>query len=384
MFNILTLNKISQNGLKHLPDCCYNIVNECEEPDGVILRSFKMHDMELPCSLLGVARAGAGVNNIPIDKCSEKGIVVFNTPGANANGVKELVLAGMFLCARDVLGGISWVQGLQGTTEVAAAVEKGKAAFGGTEITGKKLGVLGLGAIGVLVANAACALGMEVIGYDPFLSQASKDKLCGCIKSDATPDEIYAECDYISVNVPYNAETKHMINAAALAKCKKGVNILNFARAELVNDADIKAAIENGQVAHYVTDFPTENVLGVKGIITIPHLGASTEESEENCAEMAAKQLKDFLETGRIKNSVNFPACDCEPKGKKRVTIFSKGLCPEGIKETFTNAGLGILCACRNSRGGYDYDVIDLDCDCCETVKKAADAIEGAIRIRVI
>ena len=384
MYNILTLNKISQNGLKHLPNCCYAISDACDAPDGIILRSFAMHEMELPASLLGVARAGAGVNNIPIDKCSDAGICVFNTPGANANGVKELVLAGLFLAARDVVGGVNWVQGLAGTTEVAKAVEKGKANFGGTEIMGKTIGILGLGAIGILTANACKALGMEVIGYDPSLSEDTKRKLCEGINYNATPDEIYAASDYISLHVPANAETKGMINAAVFAKCKDGVKIINFARAELVNNADIKAALESGKVSRYVTDFPNEEVLATKGIVTIPHLGASTDESEENCAEMAAKQLKDFLETGRVKNSVNFPACDCEPKGKKRITVFSKGLCPDALKAVITGAGLNILCACRGSKKGYDYDVFDVDCDCCDKVGAAAAKIEGAIRVRVI
>jgi D-3-phosphoglycerate dehydrogenase len=386
MFNILTLNKISQNGLKHLPDSRYSVSDKCDAPEGIILRSFAMHDYELPQSLLGIARAGAGVNNIPLDKCSEAGIVVFNTPGANANGVKELVLAGMLLSARDIVGGVTWIRGLEGQTEVAAKIEKGKAAFGGTEISGKKLGVIGLGAIGVLVANAASALGMEVIGYDPFLSDNAKNKLLDCVKYDATLDEIYSSCDYITLHVPYNNDTKGMINAASLAKCKKGVKILNFARAELVNNAELKKALEDGIAGKYVTDFPNEETLGVKGIITIPHLGASTEESEENCAEMAAKQLKRYLETGCIVNSVNFPAFNAEPSGKSRLCVFHRDI--EGAASKFAvmaeGLGLKVLNAQAVKKNGYAYTVIDLDGKAPEGLLESVGSAEGTLKARII
>ncbi len=386
MYNILTLNKISQNGLKHLPESCYKITDACDNPDGIILRSFAMHDMALPESLLGVARAGAGVNNIPLDKCTENGVVVFNTPGANANGVKELVLAGMLLSARDIVSGVNWAQSLQGQSDVAKTVEKGKADFGGYEISGKKLGVVGLGAIGFLVANAAAALGMEVIGYDPFLSENAKNNLHKSVKYDATLDEIYSQCDYISIHVPYNNETKGMFNASVFAKFKKGACLLNFARAELVNNEDMKKAIADGIVRKYVTDFPNEEVLGTKGILTIPHLGASTEESEENCAEMAAKQLKAFLETGVIKNSVNFPAFSAEMTGKGRACVFHKAgdEINNKVAEAVKAEGFNPVTCITVTRGEYSYTVVDLDKEACGCLAGTLKAISGVIKARTI
>ena len=373
MFKILTLNKISKTGLCHLPESNYEITSECANPDGIILRSFAMHDMELPGSLLAVARAGAGVNNIPIDKCSEKGIVVFNTPGANANAVKELVICGLILSSRKIYDGIVWCQGLIGAEGVAKAVEAGKGEFVGPEIMGKKLGVIGLGAIGVKVAHAAHALGMEVLGFDII-----KKPVDTAYKQVESLDEIYAGSDYITLHVDVNAATKGMINAAALGKMKNGVRIINLARGELVNNTDIKAAIDEGKVAYYVTDFPVEDVLGKKGIITIPHLGASTPESEENCAYMAAIQLKDYLETGSIVNSVNYPNTKLDKASGKRITALHKKA--DGLVEKLD----GIVKAksvAYNIRGEYGYTVYDVsDASCADSLK----AVDGVLVVRVI
>lgn len=325
MYKVLTLNKISETGLAVLGKD-FAVTDKEAAPDAIILRSFAMHDMELPESLLAVARAGAGVNNIPIDKCTDAGVVVFNTPGANANAVKELVIAGLMLISRKIWQGINWAQGLKGQEGVPALVEKGKGSFGGGEIIGKTLGIVGVGgAIGVLVANACHALGMKVIGYDPFISEKAKAKLAPEITVTGNLGDVFADSDYITVHVPYNNETKHMINAAALKQCKKGVAVLNFARGELVNDADIKTALADGQVSVYITDFPNEELLGVDGVIPVPHLGASTEEAEENCAQMAAAQLKEYLETGNIVNSVNFPAYASSHQGKRLCVAYKTG-----------------------------------------------------------
>jgi len=377
MFKILTLNKISKTGLKHLPASNYEILSECTNPDGILLRSFEMRDMELPGTLLAVGRAGAGVNNIPIDKCSGKGIVVFNTPGANANAVKELVICGLILSSRKIYDGIVWCQGLNGTEGVAKAVESGKSEFTGPEIMGKKLGIIGLGAIGILTAQAAHALGMEVLGYD-VIKAALPATAEHSVKQVESIDEIYAECDYISLNVPANAETKGMINASAIGKMKDGVRIINIARAELVNNADIKAAIGSGKVACYVTDFPVDDVLGTKGIITIPHLGASTPESEENCAYMAAIQLKDYLETGSIVNSVNYPNTKLGEISGKRLAVLHKKA--DGLVGKLD----GIVKAkpvASNTRGEYGYTVYDVaDASCADSLK----TVDGVLVVRVI
>ena len=372
MFKILTLNKISKTGLNNLPQSNYEILPECANPDGIILRSFVMHDMELPGTLLAVARAGAGVNNIPIDKCSEKGIVVFNTPGANANAVKELVICSIILSSRRIYDGIVWTQGLTGTEGVAKAVEAGKGEFVGPEIMGKKLGIIGLGAIGIKTAYAAHALGMEVLGFDII-----KKPVDNTFKQVDNLEEIYAECDYITVHVDVNAATKGMINAAAIAKMKNGVRIINLARGELVNNNDIKAAIDEGKVAYYVTDFPVEDVLGKKGIITIPHLGASTPESEENCAYMAAIQLKDYLETGSIVNSVNYPNTKLDKVSGKRITVLHKKL--DGLVEKLDGV-VKEMSVASNTRGEYGYTVYDvLDASCADSLK----AIDGVLVVRV-
>ncbi len=321
MFKIVTLNKISQNGLVHLPAEKYEISDKDTNPNGILVRSADMHETELPESLLAVARAGAGVNNIPIDKCTDKGIIVFNTPGANANAVKELVIAALMLSSRKIVQGINWCQSLKDNNEVkdvAKEVEKQKAAYAGTEIMGKKLGVIGLGAIGLMVANAGVALGMEVVGYDPFIVPE------GNFTKVSDPQEIYKNCDYISLHVPLNAETKKMVNDETLAMMKDGVKIINASRADLVDSTAVKNALNSGKVSCYVTDFPTEEVLGCENLITIPHLGASSEESEENCAYMAAVQLKDYLEKGNIKNSVNFPNCYLPDSGNKRLAVLYK------------------------------------------------------------
>jgi len=332
MFKVQTLNKISPIGLNVLKEGFAISDNEAN-PDAIILRSFSMHDMELPASLLSVARAGAGVNNIPIDKCSDKGIVVFNTPGANANAVKELVIAALLLSSRKIWEGINWAQGLKGKDGVPALVEKGKGDFGGCEIMGKTMGVVGVGgAIGLITANACHALGMKVVGSDPYLTDKAKAKLNPEVKV-CELDEVLAQSDYISINVPYSAATKHMFNADLLKKCKKGVVIVNAARAELVEDAAILAAVAEKQVSVYVTDFPNEAMLGVENIITIPHLGASSEEAEENCAYMAAAQTKEFLEKGNIINSVNFPNISNDAEGKLRSVVLYKDNAEETVGE---------------------------------------------------
>ena len=300
MYDILTLNKISKTGLERFTDE-YQYGDAVENPQGIMVRSASMHEMEMPQSLLAIARAGAGVNNIPVDQCTEKGIVVFNTPGANANAVKELVLAGLLISSRKVTQGMAWAQGLKGQGDaVGKAVEKGKSAFVGPEIKGKKLGVIGLGAIGILVANAARSLGMEVHGYDPYISVDSAWGLSRAVKHSLTLDDIFETCDYITVHVPQTPDTKNMINKDSIAKMKDGVRILNFARGGLVNSADVVAAIEAGKVAAYVTDFPSDDLLGVDGVIAIPHLGASTPESEDNCAKMAVAEMMNYLENGNI------------------------------------------------------------------------------------
>ena len=382
MFKIHTLNKISSNGLNELGDA-YQIVDQIENADAILVRSAKMHDMVLPESVLAIARAGAGVNNIPIDAYAEKGVVVFNTPGANANAVKEAVLCGLFLSSRKIVDGINWAKAL--TEDVAKSVEKGKSAFAGQEILGKKLGVIGLGAIGVLVANAAQALGMEVIGYDPYISIDAAWGLSRNIKHATTLDEIYSQADYITVHVPLLESTKHMLNKEAFAKIKDGVRVLNFARDTLVENNDMKEALASGKVAVYVTDFPVEDVLGNDQIITIPHLGASTEESEENCAVMAAKEVKDYLEQGNITNSVNYPACSMPWNGSARIAIAHKNI-PAilgKITAVIAEAGLNIQDMTNRSRGEYAYTLIDVE-NASKEVLSAIEAIENVIKVRYL
>ncbi len=385
MFKILTLNKISKVGLGQLSDN-YTVSDNEANPDGILLRSFKMHDMELPESLKAVARCGAGVNNIPLDKCAEKGIVVFNTPGANANAVKELVLTGLLLSSRKIMASYAWAQSLQGTEDIAKQVEKGKSNFAGPEIKGKTLGIVGLGAIGVLVANAAVALGMNVIGYDPYFSIKNALALDNAVKFTSNLDDIYAVADYITVHVPATPETKNMINAESLAKCKDGVRLLNFARNELVNVADVKTALESGKVSCYICDFPNEETVGVDGIITLPHLGASTPEAEDNCATMAAKEIMAYLEDGNIVNSVNYPNCSA-PRiaGKARVCVLHKNT-PNMLAQItafFGEKGINIEHMTNNAKGDYAYTILDVD-NADDSVVTYAKAVEGIIAVRVL
>lgn len=385
MYNILTLNKIAKVGLAQLGEN-YTVADECANPDAVLVRSAAMHDMELPESLLAIARAGAGTNNIPIDKCTENGIVVFNTPGANANAVKELVIAGMLISSRDVIGGIEWAKTLKGNgAQVGKMVEKGKSQFVGPEIMGKKLGVIGLGAIGALVANAAVALGMDVYGFDPFISIDGAWRLSRSVRHVVNLDEIFANCDYITVHVPLTPDTKELINAESIAKMKDGVRILNFARDALVNSTDILAGINTGKIAAYVTDFATDDILGEKGVIVLPHLGASTPESEENCAVMAAQEVKAYLETGSIINSVNLPAMNVPMTTDTRFCVIHRNVPTilNQITAKIGDCGANIENMESKSRGDYAYTVLDVTGNT-ENVDAQIKTIDGVVRVRVI
>lgn len=385
MFNVLTLNKISPAGLNQLDPAKYNYGDAVENPDAVIVRSAKMHDMELPDSLLAIARAGAGTNNIPVDKCTEKGIVVFNTPGANANAVKELVICGLLLASRKVVPGIDFANSLKGSgDEYSKKVEKGKSAFKGPEIQGKKLGVIGLGAIGVLVANAAKGLGMEVYGYDPYLSVDAAWNLSSTIHHSANVDEIFANCDYITVHVPLNDDTRDTISAESIAKMKDGVRILNFARGGLVNTEDMIAALGKGKVASYVTDFAEDALLGVPGVVAMPHLGASTPESEDNCAHMAAYELSEYLESGNIRNSVNLPNAEMPLNAAHRLTIIHKNV-PNVLNQvTALFKDFNISDFMNRSKGDIAYTIVDTDADITEEIVNTVKGIEGVIRVRVV
>ncbi|MBE7024054.1 MAG: 3-phosphoglycerate dehydrogenase [Ruminococcaceae bacterium] len=383
MYKVQTLNKIAKIGLNVFDDK-YTFGDEVENPDGIILRSFNMHEMELPASLAAIARAGAGTNNIPIDKCSEKGIVVFNTPGANANAVKELVIAGILLASRKVVQGINWAKTLIGEgDQVGKLVEKGKSNFVGPEIQGKTLGIIGLGAIGVRVANAAHALGMNVIGYDPYLSvDAAWSMTRAAVKANDI-DTVLAQSDYISIHVPATADTKGMFNKDTFRKVKPGVRLLNFSRAELVVDTDVCEALENGTVAAYVTDFATETLLKNDNVVVMPHLGASTPESEDNCAVMAAQELKDFLENGNIKNSVNFPNCDMGKVCGSRVTIAHKNI-PSmltQLTDVFAKDGINIENMINKSRGDIAYTMIDTHSNVVDTILNDLKAVDGVIKV---
>ena len=381
---ILTLNKIAACGTDRLPG--YTVGDNVTEPEGILVRSAAMHDMDIPASVLAIARAGAGVNNIPVEACAEKGIVVFNTPGANANAVKELVLAGLLLASRDVVGGIEWAKTLKGQADVEKLVEKGKGAFVGPEISGKKLGVIGLGAIGILVANAAKALGMEVFGYDPYLSVDAAWGLSRSIHHATDLAQIYTQCDYITVHVPLNDGTRKMINADTIATMKDGVRILNFARAGLIDSDAMLAALESGKVAAYVVDFPTEEMIDVKNVIAIPHLGASTPESEDNCAVMAADELRDYLENGTIRNSVNYPALEVARTGDSRVCVLHKNIPAmlTAISAAIAEQGINIEGMVNRSRKDYAYTILDLIGHPAADTIKAIEAIDGVIRVRVI
>ena len=383
MYNILTLNKIAKCGLDQLGENYTITDNESANADGIILRSFNMHEMELGDNLKAIARAGAGTNNIPTEKCTEKGIVVFNTPGANANAVKEAVIAGLMLASRDIVGSIEWAKTLTGD-DVAKQVEKGKSNFAGNEIQGKTLGVIGLGAIGIMVANAAYALGMKVIGYDPYLSVDAALKLSTHVKRVNDLKEICENADYITIHVPYMESTKDTINAENLALMKDGVKILNFARNGLVNNDAIKEAIASGKVSSYVVDFPNEETINQKGIIAIPHLGASTEESEDNCAIMAARQLADFLENGNIVNSVNFPNCSLPVGSVGRVAIIHKNVKNVIGKFTEVLSEVNISDMVSKSKNDIAYTIMNTDHEITADAVKALSDIDEVIALRLI
>lgn len=386
MFNVQTLNKISPLAVQALGEN-YTVADDAQNPDAILVRSASMHEMEMPESLLAVARAGAGVNNIPLDKCSEKGIVVFNTPGANANAVKELVLTGLLLSSRKVVDGIAWAKTLKGNGDaVGKMVEKGKGQFVGPEIKGKTLGVIGLGAIGILVANAAAALGMNVIGYDPYLSVGNALHVSSDVKYVATLDEIYAASDYITIHVPLTPDTKGVINAGSLAKMKDGVRIMNFSRADLVVSADILKAIADKKLACYVTDFATDDILGEEGVIAIPHLGASTPESEDNCAKMAAEEIKDYLENGNITNSVTLPNVKMAKSGAARVCVIHKNDADiiSAVSAKLSESGNNIEGMASKSKKDYAYSILDTANAVDAAAVEAIKAVDGVIRVRVI
>ncbi len=378
MYKIGTLNKISPVGLARLTDD-YTLTEDISEANAIILRSYDMHEMELPESLLAVGRAGAGVNNIPLDKCAEKGIVVFNAPGANANAVKELCLAGMLMAARNIPAGLKWASSLVGTQGVGKAVEKGKGQFAGTEIQGKTLGVIGLGAIGAMVANAAEGLGMDVIGYDPFLSVKAALSLSNTITIVDALKDLYPKCDYISIHVPVTDDTREMVNADAFAQMKDGAVLLNFARDKLVKDDDMLSALEDGKLRYYVTDFPNDKVIGKPGVIYTPHLGASSAEAEDNCAAMAADEIMDYLENGNITNSVNMPACSLGPRKGARVSIIAKA--GSSISETVASIAKGDMIS--KTKGDYTYTLADIgdDTDDAASIGVIGDDI---LRVRII
>lgn len=384
MYDILTLNKISQIGLKELDDK-YAVTDSCDCPDGIIVRSASMHEYDFSEKTLAVARAGAGVNNIPVEECTKKGIVVFNTPGANANAVKELVIGGLMLSSRKVAAAYDWCKTLKGEGEnVGKLVEKGKSQFAGPEILGKTLGVVGLGAIGRLVAGAANALGMKIVGYDPFLNEDFKAQLPADTEYVATLDEVYEKADYITLHLPCVADTKGMINADTIAKMKDGVRILNFARGELVKGADLAAAIESGKVAAYVTDFPSDEVIGLPGVTALPHLGASTPESEENCAYMAAVEIREYLEKGNIKNSVNFPNVEIDAEGERVAVIHHNVLnVMNDVLGAFMKNGVETTGFNSKAKGEYAYTLVVAD-NIPDAVINALNANEDVIKVRKI
>lgn len=386
MFNIQTLNKISKYGTDNFDTAKYNIADEVANPDAIMVRSAAMHDMAFGDNLLAIARAGAGVNNIPVDKCAEQGIVVFNTPGANANAVKELVIAGLLISSRKVPEAMAWAQTLKGNgAEVGKMVEKGKSQFAGPEIMGKTLGVIGLGAIGVLVANAAVALGMKVVGFDPYLSVKAALGLNPAVKAVADVKDVYAAADYITIHVPYNADTKGTINNDTIALMKDGVRVLNFARGELVDSGAIISALESGKVSAYVVDFPSDEVLGVKNVIAIPHLGASTPESEDNCAMMAALELIDYIENGNIKNSVNYPDAEMNAAGTK-ICVMHKNV-PDVISQLTSvlgDAKINIDNMVSKSKKDYAYTMLDAAGNIGDDIVGKLTAVDSVIKIRVI
>lgn len=386
MFNVHYLNPISPKGTALWTDN-YQKTDDAQQAQAIMVRSAAMHDMEFSDDLLAVARAGAGVNNIPLDRCAENGIVVFNTPGANANGVVELALCGMLLGSRDVVGGINWVQSIKNETDIAKKVEKGKSKFAGHEIAGKTLGVIGLGAIGGPLANAAIKLGMQVYGCDPYISIDAAWHLDSSIIPAKTREDVYAQCDIITLHVPLLDSTRKMINAEAISKMKDGVIILNFARDSLVDDDAMEAALKSGKVKRYITDFPNDRTASMEGVVAIPHLGASTEESEDNCAKMAVRQMMNYLENGNIVNSVNFPNCDMGICSKAaRVAVLHKNI-PNSITQftgAFAAEGINISDMLNRSKGEYAYTMLDLDHTPSQDAIEKIKSINGVLRVRVI
>jgi len=385
MYKYKCLNPIAKIGLNNFTDK-YETVDNADEAHGILVRSANMLEMEFSDNLLAVARAGAGVNNIPLDRCTQKGIVVFNTPGANANGVKEMVLAAMLIASRDIIGGTEWVKANAGDPDIAKLTEKSKKKFAGTEIFGKKLGIIGLGAIGVRVANAARQLGMEVYGYDPYLSIDAAWRLSSDVKHVTNVDDIYSKCDIITIHVPALDSTKGMIDKDAIAKMKKGGILINLARDILCNEVDVLAGINAGKIRKYVTDFPNPVIAGHDGCIVIPHLGASTEESEDNCAVKAVLELKDYLENGNINNSVNLPNCDMGICSKPRVAIFHKNVANMigQFTTVFGSVGMNISDMTNKSRGDFAYTLIDLEDTVSDEIVKKLEQVDGVIRVRVV
>ena len=386
MYQYACLNPIAEIGLNLFSDQ-YQKTEELKDAQAVLVRSASMHDLSLPEGLEAVARAGAGVNNIPLDKCAEQGVVVFNTPGANANGVKEMVIAGMLLASRDIVGGIEWVREHEGEPDIGKLAEKQKKQYAGCEIAGKKLGVIGLGAIGVQVANAAINLGMEVFGYDPYISVSAAWNLSRSVKHISNVETIYRECDFISIHVPLMDATRGMINEDALSKMKEGVVILNFARDPLVEDEAILKAIADGRVKKYVSDFATPALAGKEGVILTPHLGASTEESEDNCAMMAVREIRDYLENGNIVHSVNYPDCNmggCDKAG--RVAILHKNIRGTIAKFTavFDNGGINIEDMTNKSKCDYAYTLLDLGTPATDEVVEQLKGLDGVLKVRVV
>ena len=388
MYRIKTLNKISSVGLSHLDQSRFQVGDDLENEDGILVRSAAMHDYAFPDALRAIARAGAGTNNIPIDRCSENGIVVFNTPGANANAVKELVIAAMLIASRDILGGADWVQKQVHTpnVDVAAAVEKGKSAFVGPELYHKTLGVIGLGAIGVLVANVALDLGMDVYGYDPFLSVDAALRLDRHIHVVKDINELYKRADYITIHIHYTKDTERMIDAKAIGAMKRGVRFINLARGEIVDDDAMLAALDTGWVAAYVTDFPNNRLVGAPHVLAMPHLGASTPESEQNCAVMAVDQLRDYLENGNIRNSVHLPAVSQERSGVCRLCLIHKNVPAmlASITTLLSRDGINVENLSNKSRGDYAYTIVDLSAPADQCVIDEVTALENVIRVRVI
>lgn len=386
MKKVRLLNKISPAGLERFPEC-YTVADTVDAPDAILVRSASLHDMPIPETLLAVARAGAGVNNIPIDRMTEAGVVVFNTPGANANGVKELTLASLYLAARDIYGGIKWTESL--TENVAKSVEKGKSAFAGIELSGKTLGVIGLGAIGGMVANAATssAIGMNVIGYDPYLSIENAWNLSHYVKRAMSYDEIFEKCDFITLHLPLTDTTRGMIDEAAFSKMKKGVRLVNLSRAELVSEDALMEALASGKVARYVTDFPTDRTVNVANLVTVPHLGASTEESEDNCAILAVNELCDYLENGNILNSVNFPRVTMPRSTKIRITVIHQNIpnVLSSLSSAVASQSINIAHMNSASKGKIAYTIMDLDCDAVsDNLYQSLSGVPGFMSMRVI